>query len=194
VVQAESQTEEEEAESETEEETEEETETEEAESSDFGPIKIGKREGMSPASAMRRNQHPLSLSNEEKPPRLRRGLGDTNIVNVVDATAPVQHRKVTPSCYTLLQQANLESKCKAVHSHQTKSLLKRESGIQDVTDERPTKKRRLSSRNKDNVKRTPMQQEMVLLKQSVQRIEAEVREANVTLKDLLHEIQWQREE
>jgi hypothetical protein len=39
-----------------------------------------------------------------------------------------------------------------------------------------------------------MQQEMVLLKESVQRIEAEVREANVTLKDLLHEIQWQREE
>lgn len=39
-----------------------------------------------------------------------------------------------------------------------------------------------------------MQQEMVLLKESVQKIEAEVREANVTLKDLLHEIQWQREE
>ena len=39
-----------------------------------------------------------------------------------------------------------------------------------------------------------MQQEMVLLKESVQRIEAKVREANVTLKDLLHEIQWQREE
>jgi len=38
------------------------------------------------------------------------------------------------------------------------------------------------------------QQEMILLKESVQRIEAEVREANVTLKDLLHEIQWQREE
>ena len=87
--------------------TESDSQTEEAESSDFGPIKIGKPGGMSPASAMRRNQYPLSLSNEEKPPRLRRGLGHTNIVNVVDATAPVQHRKVTPSRYTLLQTTRL---------------------------------------------------------------------------------------
>ena len=86
--------------------TEEESQTE-AESSDFGPIKIGKPEAMSPTSAMRRNQYPLSPSNEEKPPRLRRGLGHTNIVNVADATAPVQHRKVTPSPYTLLQATRL---------------------------------------------------------------------------------------
>jgi hypothetical protein len=39
-----------------------------------------------------------------------------------------------------------------------------------------------------------VQQEMRLLKESVQRIEAEIQEANVTLKDLLHEIQWQRKE
>lgn len=177
--------------------TEEESQTE-AESSDFRPIKIGKPEGMSPASAMHWNQYPLSPSNEEKPPRLHRGLGHTNIVNIADATAPVQHRKVTSSCYTTFagNQAYLESKCKAVHPRQTKSLLKRESGIQDVTDECPTKKRRLSSCNKDNVKRTRMQaqQEMILLKESIQRIEAKVREANVTMKDLLREIQWQREE
>ena len=36
-----------------------------------------------------------------------------------------------------------------------------------------------------------MQQEMVLVKESVQRIEAEVQEANVTLRDLLHEIRSQ---
>ena len=36
-----------------------------------------------------------------------------------------------------------------------------------------------------------MQQEMVLVKESVQRIEAEVQEANVTLRDLLHEIRLQ---
>ena len=94
----------EEAESHTEEEsqTEGESQTEEAESSDFGPIRIGKPEGMSPASAMRRNQYQLSLSNEEKPPQLRRGLGKTNILNVVDATAPVQHRKVM--LYTFCRQ------------------------------------------------------------------------------------------
>ena len=74
----------------------------EAESSDFPPIRIGQR--MSPASAMRRNQHQLSLSDEEPPQSRRRQqrdteLGKTNILNVVDATAPVQHRKVT--LYTL---------------------------------------------------------------------------------------------
>lgn len=74
----------------------------EAESSDFPPIRIGKPERM---SAMRRNQHRLSLSSEEEPPQSRRhqqrnaGLGKTNILNVVDVTAPVQHRKVT--LYTL---------------------------------------------------------------------------------------------
>ena len=78
----------------------------EAESSDFPPFRIGKM--MSPASAMRRNEHQPSLSNEEEPPQSRRrqqgntGLGKTNMVNVVDAshatvaTAPVQpkHGKV----------------------------------------------------------------------------------------------------
>jgi hypothetical protein len=38
-----------------------------------------------------------------------------------------------------------------------------------------------------------MQQEMELVKESIQRLEAEVQEANVTLKDLLHEIQGQQE-
>jgi len=37
-------------------------------------------------------------------------------------------------------------------------------------------------------------QEVTLLKESVQRIEAEIQEANVTLRDLLHEIQGQRKE
>jgi len=81
----------------------------ESSESDFPPIRIGKR--MSPASAMRRNQHQLSLSDEEEPPQLRRrqqrntGLGKTNILNVVDATAPVQRRKVT--LYTSLQVTRL---------------------------------------------------------------------------------------
>ena len=74
--------------------TQPESDYEEAESSDFGPIKIGRPERMSPASAMRRNQYPLSLSDKEEPPQLRRhqqcntGLGKTNILNIV-------HRKVT---------------------------------------------------------------------------------------------------
>lgn len=65
----------------------------------------------------------------------------------------------------------------------------RDSGIQD-TDERSLKKRRLSSRNKKDDKRQ-IQRE---IKESVQRIEAEVQETNVILKDLLHEIQSQQEE
>jgi hypothetical protein len=39
-----------------------------------------------------------------------------------------------------------------------------------------------------------MQQEMVLVKESVQRIETEVQEANIMLRDLLREIQRHREE
>lgn len=52
---------------------------------------------MSPASAMHRNPQQFPLSNEE-PPQLRRrqqhntGLGQTDILNVVDTTAP--HRMV----------------------------------------------------------------------------------------------------
>ena len=68
--------------------------------SDFSPIRIGR--SMSPASAVRRNPQQLSLSNEEEPPQPRRhqqgnaGLGQTNIANVVNATAPAwQHGKVT---------------------------------------------------------------------------------------------------
>jgi len=55
-----------------------------SESSDFPPIRIGKQ--MSPASAMRRNQHQISLSNEDPPQsqrktlrKLRRGLGKKKI-------------------------------------------------------------------------------------------------------------------
>ena len=67
----------------------------ESDSSDFPPIRIGK--SMSPASAMRRNRFP----DEEPPqPRHHKGLGETNILNIVDAShalatasAPVQHRK-----------------------------------------------------------------------------------------------------
>lgn len=78
----------------------------EAEISDFPPTRIGKPEVMSPASAMRRNQYQLSfkLSDEEEPPQSghqqrNAGLGEANILNIVDATAPVQHRKVI--LYTL---------------------------------------------------------------------------------------------
>src|SRR6266849_1299708 len=57
----------------------------ESESSDFSPIRTGKR--MSPGSAMHRNppQHPQHNT----------GLGRTNILNMIDATASVQHGKVT---------------------------------------------------------------------------------------------------
>ena len=39
-----------------------------------------------------------------------------------------------------------------------------------------------------------MQQEVMRLKGSVQRIEAEIQEVNVTLRDLLREFQQQRKE
>ena len=75
--------------------TQPESKYKEAESSesDFGPIKIGRPEGMSPASVMHQNQYQLSLSDEE-PPQLHHnsntGLGNqkTNTLNMV-------HRKVT---------------------------------------------------------------------------------------------------
>jgi hypothetical protein len=80
----------------------------EAESSDFPPIRVGKPERMSPTSAMRRNQQqPSLLSNEEEPPQLchrqqrNTGLGKTNILNVVDATAPMQHRLEKVTLYIL---------------------------------------------------------------------------------------------
>ena len=72
---------------------------------DFPPIRI--RKGMSLASAMRRDPHQLRdpyqlpQSNKEEPPQSHRhqqcntGLGQTNILNVVDVAAPVQHLKVT---------------------------------------------------------------------------------------------------
>ena len=109
--------------------TQPESKYEEAESLDFTPIRIGKPERMSPASAMYKNQYQLSLSDEEEPPQLcchqqcNAGLGRTNILNIVDTTALVQHRKMTLYLFAG-NQANLESKCKGVHSHQTKSLLK----------------------------------------------------------------------
>jgi len=68
----------------------------ESESSDFPPIRIGKR--MSPTSAMCQNPHQLP---EEEPPQLHccqqhnTGLEQTNILNVVEATAPVQNEKMT---------------------------------------------------------------------------------------------------
>lgn len=67
----------------------------EADSSDFPPAKIGKR--MSPASAMRRNPP----STEESPQLHHRqrhdaGLGQNNVVNMVNAAPPARHRKVIP--------------------------------------------------------------------------------------------------
>ena len=46
--------------------------------------------------------------------------------------------------------------------------------------------------NKGKVRQ--MQQEIVLVKESIQRIEAKIQGENGMLRDLLHEIQWQQEE
>jgi len=61
-----------------------------------------------------------------------------------------------------------------------------DSGTQDITDERPLKKRRLSSHDEDDMRQ--MQREIIIIKESVQRVEAGVREASITLRDLLHEM------
>jgi hypothetical protein len=100
-----------------------------------------------------------------------------------------------------------------LNSHQTKFLLKRDSGIQDTTDsdERPSKKQRRHgghglndnkhplkkrlhslSRNKDNTRLGQMQQEIILVKESFKRIEADVQEVIITLRELLCEIQGLR--
>jgi|ERR1700733_8224591 hypothetical protein len=74
----------------------------ESESSDFSPIRIGKR--MSPASAMHRKPHQFNKEEPSQLHRCRTGLGRTNILNVVNTTAvtaPVQHGKVTLIRYTL---------------------------------------------------------------------------------------------
>ncbi|KAF8961301.1 hypothetical protein BDZ97DRAFT_1921379 [Flammula alnicola] len=130
--------------------------------------------------------HPLKngtahLPPKEEAPQSRRcrhpntGLGRTNILNMVDAIAPVEHAK-------------------GVRSHQAESSLKRDSGIQDVVDERPLKKQRLAFRDEDDMRW--VQHEITGVKESLEKIAAEAREdrqdINRTLQELLHEIQQRR--
>ena len=84
----------------------------EAEFSDFPPIKecnstplalpIPARSRLLHHQAARRGPHHSFLSSEEESPQLQRhqqpntGLGRTNILNMVDAAAPLEHAKVTP--------------------------------------------------------------------------------------------------
>ena len=87
--------------------------------SEFPPIKIGKGI-ISPTDAMHQNP----------------GLGKTNIINVVDTTAPVQHEKVSNHKYkTVLifiifirpnpccQRETLEPKILPMNAHQRNSVF-----------------------------------------------------------------------
>ena len=66
-------------------------------------------------------------------------------------------------------------------------MPKRGSRIQDVTDKRPLKKRRLSSRDEDDMRR--IRQAIIRVEEGIQRIEAELQEVNLTLKVLRQEIE-----
>ncbi|KAF8798518.1 hypothetical protein BYT27DRAFT_7320414 [Phlegmacium glaucopus] len=142
----------------------------EVELSDFPPIKErNSTPPMSPVPVHSRPLRPkaapggsqqLPVSSEEEPPRSQHrrqpGLGQANILNMVDAVAPVPHAK-------------------GVRSHPGKSLLKhQDSGIQDAADEHPLKKQRLALRDENNMKW--VRQEIAGVKESLEKIAAEARE------------------
>lgn len=64
----------------------------EADSSDFPPFKVGK--SMSPASAMCRNPPSDKETRQPHHHQHNTGLGQINVVNVVNTTSLAQHRKV----------------------------------------------------------------------------------------------------
>jgi hypothetical protein len=68
--------------------------------------------------------------------------------------------------------------------HQAKSSLKRGSRIQDVADERPLKKRRVTFRDEDDM--GAVWHEIAILKERVAKVAAEAQDINTTLQELLH--------
>jgi len=92
--------------------------------------------------------------------------------------------------------ANHKYKFQGVRYPPPKSLLKRDSGIQDVPDERLLKKQRLSSCDEDDMRR--VQHEIAGIKESVEKLTAEVRKDRQeirALRELLHKMRrksWNR--
>jgi hypothetical protein len=166
----------------------------EAELSDFPPIKERNSTPPSPApsvparsrylpQAARRypQQHPLSSEEEPQSQRHRQpktGLGQTNMLNTVDAISPVQHAKVTP--YIFVAHSVFD-----VHSLQA---LKRDSGVQDVGHERPFKKQRVAFHEEDVDWMRAMQHEITGVKESLEKIAAEAREDRRDISSMLQEL------
>jgi hypothetical protein len=72
-----------------------------------------------------------------------------------------------------------------VYFRQAKSSLKRDLEIQDVTDERPMKKRHVAFRDEDNMEL--VRHRITSVKERVENVAAEARDINSVLEELLHE-------
>ncbi|KAF8804430.1 hypothetical protein BYT27DRAFT_7258904 [Phlegmacium glaucopus] len=156
----------------------------EAELSDFPPIREGNSKPLfapictCPQAAQEASQPLPVLSRREAPPLSQRrqqssaGLGQSNILNTVSATAPARRVK------------------QGIHSHPGKSVAKRPGSGEDADDERPLKKQHLSLR--DEVDMVWVQDELTGFKEGLERIATEAREdrqeINGTLQELLDEI------
>jgi hypothetical protein len=127
-----------------------------------------------PQATQRGSQKP-PLSSKEEPSQSQRrqqpniGLGRANIVNMA-AVRP----------YTLLIM-------NGIYFHQAKSSLKQDSGIQDVADEHPMKKRRVTSRDENNMEL--VRYRIAGLKERVEKVAAEARDITSALEELLRETQ-----
>ena len=72
-----------------------------------------------------------------------------------------------------------------VHFHQATSLLKRKSGIQDVADGRPLKKRCVVFHGEGSTR--SVQHEIASLKERIGKVAAEAQDITSTLQKLLRE-------
>lgn len=131
-----------------------------------------------PPATQRGSQKP-SLSSKEEPSQSQRrrqpnmGLGRANIVNLNMAA-------VRP--YALYRLLSLITN--GVRFHQAKSSLKQDLRIQD---ERPMKKRRVTSRDEDNMEL--VRPRIASLKERVEKVAAEARDVTIALEELLCETQ-----
>lgn len=156
----------------------------ESELSDFPPIKkrnstaspIPARSCPPHPQAARRGSSQISSPSKEESPQSQRhqepnvGLGQTNILNMVDAA---QQAKVTRYTFFAGSLAYYKCKLQSVHFPRAKSLFKRDFEIQDVADERTLKKQRLASRSEDDMRR--MQREIAGIKEGLEKVAAEAR-------------------
>lgn len=129
--------------------------------------------------ATQRDSKKPPLSSKEEPSQSQRrrqpnmGLGRANIVNMA---------VVRPyTLYSLLLLITI-----GVCFHQAKSSSKQDLRIQDVADERPMKKRRVTPRDEDDMEL--VRPRVASLKERVEKVAAEARDIATALEELLREI------